>query len=320
VSSTTLPTAVAALDYAARGILIFPLWHVGAHIGGNICACADGPDCDRAGKHPRTPRGLPNWGASRNLDQVKEWWTRWPYAPIGMPAGANRLAVIDVDPGHGGADTIAVLDQYCRDNGVDATATRRIRTGSGGEHRIYWEPPGGIKTGSNTFGPDAPGVDTRGRGGYVIAPPSLHACGQRYEVIDNGHTIAPWPACLTPLLERPRPEPARGIDPTLPPDVAGDLRAQRWAAAALTGECDSLTAIPHGEGNGKHDALNRAAYKIGRIIAAGWLNPADARDALLHAIHAWPGHPDRERVIEKAFREAAGNPHPGPAMRAGGAS
>lgn len=309
-SSTIL--AAEALAYASRGILIFPLWHVDA----GVCQCADRETCGSPGKHPRTRNGLKE--ATSDLTSVELWWSRWPYANIGMPAGGNGLAVIDVDPAHGGADTIAVFDQYCLEHGIDATATRRIRTGSGGEHRIYWEPPGGIISKSKAFGPDAPGVDTRGRGGYIVAPPSLHACGQRYEVIDNGHTIAPWPACLTKLLEpAPRPRCAEEIDPSLPADVQCDLRIQRWAAAALTGECDQLAAIPLEEGHGKHDALNRAAYKIGRIVAAGHLSPHDAHRALLQAIQAWPKHPDRAYVIDKAFREAVTNPHPGPATRGG---
>jgi hypothetical protein len=310
VSSPTLPIAAEALNYAARGILIFPLWHA---VDG-VCQCSRRGACDRAAKHPRTPKGLPNWGATTNPQIVARWWTQWPDAGIGMPAGANRLAVIDVDPAHGGADTITVLDEYCLQQGIDMFTTRRVRTGSGGEHLIYREPPGGIKTGSNTFGPDAPGVDTRGRGGYIIVPPSRHACGGRYEVIDNGCTIATWPDCLTRLLE-PEPRPTLTTPPQAAPVASG--RAERWAAAALTGECETLAAIPLGEGHGKHDELNKRAYKIGRIIAAGWLNPHDAHRALMQAIQAWPGHPDRAHVIDKAFREAAGNPHPGPATRGG---
>jgi len=311
VSSPTPPIAAEAFNYAQRGILIFPLWHA---VDG-ICQCSRRNACDRAAKHPRTPKGLPNWGATTDLQLVAHWWTQWPDAGIGMPAGANRLAVIDVDPAHGGDTTITTLANYAMaEHCIDLYATRIIRTGGDGVHLIYREPPGGIKTGSNTFGSDAPGVDTRGRGGYIIAPPSVHACGGRYEVIENGHRIAPWPAPLTPLLDPAKPEPALAPPPVAP--VAG-TRAERWAAAALTGECETLAAIPLEEGHGKHDELNKRAYKIGRIIAAGWLNPHDAHRALMQAIQAWPGHPDRAHVIDKAFREAAGNPHPGPATRGG---
>jgi len=309
--TSSISLADDALAYAQRGILIFPLWHV----TDGVCACSDGPDCGSPGKHPRTRRGLTE--ATNNPSTIARWWAAWPHANIGMPAGANGLAVIDVDPRHGGADTIALLEQYCRQHGVDLFATRHIRTGSGGDHLIHWQPPGGIISKAKAFGADAPGVDTRGRGGYIVAPPSLHASGGRYEVIDNGCSIAPWPACLTARMESEPPAVAR-LDPALPADVAGDLRGQRWASKALDAEVQELAALTTATGD-RNNRLNIAAYKIGRRVGAGYLDETAAADALYDACRGWQGHTAREltATIRSGMRAGMGNPHPGPATKGG---
>lgn len=319
--TSSINLAAEALAYASRGILIFPLWHVIQHPsqdGPARCACFDAQNCGSPGKHPRTKRGLTD--ASSDLDWAKTWWSMWPDANIGMPAGANGLAVIDIDPGHGGADTIAVLDQYCLERGVDPTATRRIRTGSGGEHRIYRQPPGGIISKSKAFGDDAPGVDTRGRGGYIVAPPSRHASGQWYEVIRNGHTIAPWPACLTDLLETAPPEiglPPGGIACGPRPLQDGD-RGAVWAFHALLSETKQLADLTAATGD-RNNQLNIAAYKLGRRVGAGYLAEADVAEALFNACSGWNGHTERElrATIRSGMRAGIANPHPGPATRGG---
>lgn len=319
-----------ALAYAGHGYLIFPLWHVTSSTTGNLrCVCSDGPQCGSPGKHPRTRFGLTE--ATCDPAVIAAWWRRWPFANIGMPAGANRLAVIDVDPDHGGTDTITVLDQYVTEKtrgAVDLWATRVIDTGGGGWHLIYQAPEGGIKSGRNTFGDDAPGVDTRGRGGYIVAPPSLHPAGRRYTVRDNGHTIAPWPDCLTPLLEQaPRDESRlpEGVIACGPPGAqltAGD-RGTVWAYAALLEESKKIADWPIAEGSGKNDALNASAYKLGRRVGAGYIDEASCAHALYQAASRWIGHGHTERSIRATIRSglAAGirNPHPGPATR-GGAS
>lgn len=310
-----------ALAYASRGFLIFPLWHITDPLPRAVCACADGPDCGSPGKHPRTRRGLTE--ASSREDVVERWWSMWPDANIGMPAGANGLAVIDVDPRHGGEAGLANLDQYCTGHGIDLYATRLIRTGSGGTHLIYAQPPGGIISKARAFGAD--GVDTRGRGGYIVAPPSMHATGERYQVIDNGHTIAPWPDCLTALLD-PAPTPAEtGLPPGVivrgPRPLQDADRGAVWAYHALLSETKQLAELPAGEGNQKNAALNTAAYKMGRRIGAGYIDENSCAEALYRAAAGWPGHTERElrATIRSGLRAGMANPHPGPTTRGDGA-
>lgn len=56
--------------------------------------------------------------------------------------------------------------------------TLEARTGTGGAHVYFKAPSVALK---NTAGTIRPGVDTRADGGFVVAPPSMHPNGQRYE-------------------------------------------------------------------------------------------------------------------------------------------
>ena len=126
---------VAAEDYANSGQVVFPL----------------GRD---DGKRP-----LVRWSGlqpgPRHVLQVRCYWRKWPDANIGLRTGFG-LAVLDIDPRHGG-----VVDQCW-------PATRASQTRSGGVHLFYRS----ARPVRCSAGLVAPGVDVRGEGGYVVAPPS----------------------------------------------------------------------------------------------------------------------------------------------------
>jgi Bifunctional DNA primase/polymerase, N-terminal/AAA domain/Primase C terminal 1 (PriCT-1) len=138
--------AAAALGYARRGWRVFPV----------------------AGKVPR----LTAWPRQATTDEatVRRWWRTWPTAGIGIATGGGLL-VLDVDPRHGGD---AALTELERQQG-SLPDTPRVVTGGGGLH-VYFAVDQPI---ANRAGL-APGIDLRGDGGYVVAPPSLHASGRRY--------------------------------------------------------------------------------------------------------------------------------------------
>lgn len=299
-----------ATAYAARGIKIFPLWHTLIDGGRAMCACSDGPDCGSPGKHPRTRRGLTE--ATADVGIVHTWWDRWPQANIGLPAGGNGLGIIDVDPGKGGDETLLTLASYCDERGVDLMATRLVRTGSGGLHLYFRDPLGVVKTSRATFG--APGVDTRGRGGYVVAPPSVHLSGQRYTYLPDSPLAAPWPDILTPLLEPPPPE-VHHVDNGV---VAAPRGRQGWASAGLLAECDALRAMTRPD-SGRNDQLNHAAYKMGRRVGAGMLDEAEVRSALFYAASGWIGHGHTDRsisaTIDSGLTAGKAKPHDGPTTR-----
>ncbi len=314
MTRTSPPGTVAdeALAYASRGIKVFPLWHT---VDGQ-CVCADGPDCGSPGKHPRVPRGV-NY-ATNNPARVADWWRRWPDANIGLPAGANGLAMIDVDPYHGGDATLATLAAWCTEKHcIDLMATHGVRTGSGGLHLYFRDRFGDVKSTRQAFG--APGVDTRGHGGYVVAPPSVHASGNRYEPMPYVGGVQPWPAVLTRLMAMSKPRPAPiAPDGLGPAPTAGIVMPGRsaWARSALARECEALRGMTR-EGTGRNDALNIAAYKMGRRVGAGMLDEAETRAALIAAASGWKGHTPREieATVNSGLRAGIARPHDGPAPR-----
>ena len=158
-----------ALSYTRAGFPVFPLHRPVDNYGpGAACSCGN-PRCSNVGKHPRTPNGLKD--ATTNEDQIIKWWNRWPDANIGLPTGpVSGLLVVDAD--HDGAKGWLTENQGLFPLSIQATSGR-------GLHAYYFYPE---KTHvPNTAGKVAAGIDIRGNGGYVVAPPSLHRSGQRYK-------------------------------------------------------------------------------------------------------------------------------------------
>lgn len=156
----------AALDYARRGWAVLPLHSAGP--GG--CSCRR-RKCASAGKHPRTRRGVKN--ATTDEETIRLWWYRWPNANVGIATGKKSgLVVLDVDPRHGGDESLREL--FSGRGTIPKTPT--VKTGGGGLH-LYFEHPGERVKGRVGV---MPGLDVRADGNYVVAPPSLHVCGEVY--------------------------------------------------------------------------------------------------------------------------------------------
>jgi hypothetical protein len=142
----------AALGYLARGWSVIPL-------------------------RPRDKRPAVAWQDYQRSrpteDEVDLWLTRRPGANIGIVTGAvSGLVVVDVDPGHGGTQGLAALEQR---NGPLPRTVEAV-SGGGGRH-LYFAHPGGHVRNKVAL---APGVDLRGDGGMIVAPPSVHPSGRRY--------------------------------------------------------------------------------------------------------------------------------------------
>jgi hypothetical protein len=191
----------AALDYAHRGWPVFPC-HWPTQRG---CSCGK-HDCDRIAKHPRyhaqdLPHGLHS--ASTDETQIRRWWHRWPHANVAIRTG-DGLVVIDLDPRHHSDVSQELLEA----NGCAFPQTVEDLTGAGGRHLWYQHAGGAVPNSVGSEGQGlAPGIDVRGAGGYVIAPPSLHASGRRYEWEVSSHPddlplalLPPW--VVTRLAER----------------------------------------------------------------------------------------------------------------------
>ena len=187
----------AALRYARCGLPVFPLWPVLEFKPGSFtCGCGKGLRCGtNSGKHPLAalvPNGLKSATIDANI--IKDWWATWPEANIAIATGP--VVVIDIDPRHRGDASLAQLEA----KHGNFPPTWRVRTGGGGLH-IYFTVPSDI-TIKNSVSEIAPGVDVRGYGGYVVAPPSKHISGGKYEWT-AGKELAPLPSWLTTSLQQP---------------------------------------------------------------------------------------------------------------------
>lgn len=108
-------------------------------------------------------------------DEIKSWYTQFPDAGVAIVTGKkSNLVVFDIDPRHGGTDEL--FKQY---------NTVSVKTGGGGKH-FYFKYKEGINNKANLL----PGIDVRGEGGYVIAPPSMHSSGLRYEWLHKPRTTS----------------------------------------------------------------------------------------------------------------------------------
>lgn len=188
-------------EYLHHGWHIVPLHGVMVNRNGEMkCTCGK-QDCGSAGKHPTTPNGLKN--ATLKRDWIEAWWRKWPWANVGIVTGElSGLVVVDIDPRHGGDD--AMDDLLVKHGSIAETV--EVMTGGGGRH-IYFKHPGFEVR--NSAGRIGPGIDVRGDGGYVLAPPSSHISGGKYEWEASSEPsmvgLAEMPKWLLEMLRKPSP-------------------------------------------------------------------------------------------------------------------
>lgn len=139
-------------------------------------------------KIPLTQNGFKD--ATTSLAQLKDWDEHFKQYNIGIRTG-DGLAVIDIDPKNGGTQSWIELTA---NNPVPDTVC--AQTGGGGRHYFF---KGNIKNSANKI---APGIDTRGDGGYVVCPPSLHESGKHYEWLPD-HSPSDIPLALLPDFLNP---------------------------------------------------------------------------------------------------------------------
>ena len=132
----------AALAYAARGWYVFP--------------------CAPLKKTPLTTHGFKD--ATTDPAQITRWWTDTPGANIGIDCGRSGLVVVDLDVKNGvdGRVAWAIL---CQLHEQPSPETMIVDTPSSGRH-LYFTGHAKSCVGIR------PGIDIRGDGSYVLAPPS----------------------------------------------------------------------------------------------------------------------------------------------------
>jgi hypothetical protein len=128
-------------------------------------------------------------------EEIEGWYRRWPDANVGIVTGqASGLVVVDVDARHGGHDSLAQLERV---HGPLPPTIEAI-TGGGGRH-LYYAHPGGMHPNRVAM---HPGIDLRGDGGCVVAPPSVHPSGRVYAWAEGRAPgdlpLAALPPCFNP--------------------------------------------------------------------------------------------------------------------------
>jgi len=134
-------------------------------------------------KQPATRHGFRD--ATNDVTRIAAWWTSHPHSNIGLPTGIS-FDVIDIDVPEGVPSYLSILNKEDRRTGRGQIPDRHglVATSSGGLH-LYIKPSGK----GNSAG-IRPGIDYRGAGGYVVAPPSkLAARGRSWS-----WTVKPSPA------------------------------------------------------------------------------------------------------------------------------
>lgn len=203
-------------------------------------------------------------------EQIRDWWEKWPRANVGViTGGISGIIVLDVD-GPEGRESIA---------DKDLPPTTCAITGSGGYHYIFKHPGGEVRN----FARRLPGLDLRGDGGYIVAPPSIHPNGNTYE----------WG--LPPEMEQPR----------FPPAWLKDLMGVRSSAgdSPRVDPAKMLAGIPEG-------SRDNELFKYAASLRARGMKREEAEILVLQAAAACsPPFPREEALakIESAWRYPAGS-------------
>lgn len=178
-----------ALFWAKQGFKVIPVHTISR---GN-CTCGK-MVCKSQAKHPMV-KDWQDW-ATTDVDKIRQFWQSRPNANIGIVC-ENGLQVLDADLKGDGPNNLKYLEML-----EAPIKTVTIQTGSGGLQKYFLDKS---YESSNKIRFEE-GLDWKAKGGYVVAPPSLHKSGKRYKILNhNGEhklAFAEVPEWLKVMLER----------------------------------------------------------------------------------------------------------------------
>jgi hypothetical protein len=157
---------------------------------------------------------------------------------------------------------------------------------SGSIHYYLRRPGNGIKI-RNSASELGPGIDVRGDGGLVIAPPSVNLDGRAYRWI-NKLPIAAMPLWLIALTKEKPPTISKRAVAAIRPRIEA---LTKYGAAALRNEIDNIHRAEPGHRNA---VLNKAGFSLGQLVAINLLDEAEVARLLFEAAAAW-GNPKKGR-------------------------
>lgn len=199
---------------------------------------------------------LPSWKEYQNRRpteaEILAWWTKCPNANVGIVTGLiSGVAVVDLD----GPEGLKQAESLGLKSRVSSITGR-------GKH-LWYRTESVISNAVRTY----PGIDIRGDGGYVVAPPSLHPNGQRYRFVNALQlgTLPPFPVKLSGVSEAEKPE----------------TKTEGWISTALK--------------EMKHGNIDDTLFTICSRLRRDGYTPDDARlflSAAADKAGATPGHLD----------------------------
>lgn len=243
----------AALDYASHGWSVIPL--------------------QARDKRPAIKSWRDYQKERADEKQIRKWWKQYPQANVGVITGSvSGIIVLDVD----GEEGQASLKNLAK----GLLPTPVTNTGNG-NHYIFKHPGREIRN----FASREPGLDLRGDGGYIVAPPSIHPSGRQYEWALNPDDTPPadMPDWLLELTEK-KPTATGGTTERLDPSSI-------------------LQGVPEGE---RDWTLFRYAS---RLRAKGYDRSEAETLVLQAAANCTPPFPEDEALkkVESAWRYDAGD-------------
>lgn len=285
----------AALAYAAAGYPVHPV----------------------DGKIPLT-----KWKDAATTDPaiITAWFDRWPHAGVALVTGERSgLFVVDLDidketgecTGESEAERLGLTECF-----ADAP---KVRTKSGGLH-VFFRAGDDL---DNSASKIAAAIDTRGKGGFVVAAGSPGYQWLGSSIVDLAPP--PVPAKLRAMIEAAGAKKAEPVPPAsnvvsmLPMQaLARQIEAMRptagsanaWAEQALNAEIGRVMSAGPGTRN---QTLNRSSFAIGQIVAGGGLDRTAAEEALARAGRAIGLEADEiTKTIASGFTAGAAEPRTAP--------
>jgi hypothetical protein len=225
--------------------------------------------------------------ATTDRDLIAKWFADGPIN-IGIRTGAESgLVVLDVDFRNGGKESFEKLGNIPR--------TPHSKTG-GGFHYYFKHPGDRIKSQHDRLGP---GLDIKADGGYVVAPPSLHASGNEYRwLIDIRAPLADVPTCFleTSSGRQSQAEATRGGD-----------SVQAIHEGARNDKLTSLTGTMRRRGMG-YEAIHAALTKENEVRCTPPLSEKDV-ERIARSVSSYDPAPNRFNLTDAGNGERFASQH-----------
>jgi hypothetical protein len=226
--------------------------------------------CKQSNKAPFTEHGFHD--ASTDPQTIRGWWSRWPEALIGVPAGP-RFVVIDIDLQHTEAQEWFAT--------ADLPETRTHITRSGGRHLLFHPHPV-VRCSTGKIWPH---IDTRGDGGFVIWWP---AAGLE---VHHRTVLAPVPAAIIEVLRPPTQK-----------ELPRRRESFKTSDGKLAGILRTIALAPEGQRN---FLTFWGGCRIAELVAVGTLSDTQAFKLIIEAASR-AGLPYAE--AKRTARSALGKP------------